>query len=118
MSKGYLITAGLTGFTAVAIGAFGAHGLKEILTQKMMAIYNTGVLYHLVHSAILLALALSKKSYKFFPLYIRWNSAFSFSLYFYALSGIQYFVYITPVGGICFLAGWGFIIYYALRNRE
>lgn len=118
MSKGYLITAGLTGLTAVAIGAFGAHGLKDILSQKMMATYNTGVLYHLVHSAVLLALALSNKNLiNSFRFIFAGILLFSFSLYLYALSGVLYFAYITPVGGICFLAGWGFTIYYALRNR-
>ena len=107
-----LIVAGIFGFLAVAIGAFGAHGLKSILSEKMIQTYNTGVLYHLVHSAVLLALALTDKVKfnKSFYMIMTGIILFSFSLYIYAVTGITFLAMITPFGGVSFLIGWGMII--------
>ena len=117
--KLWIIIAALSGFTAVAIGAFGAHGLKEKLSTEMLEVYKTGVLYQLVHSVVLLVLALntiikSKLSSIFFLLGI---ILFSFSLYIYSTSKIKIFAMITPVGGFCFLIGWLLIIYEAIRLK-
>ena len=57
--KKWIIISGISGFLAVALGAFGAHGLKSQLTPEMLEIYKTGVFYHLIHSVVLLALGLS-----------------------------------------------------------
>lgn len=107
-----LIIAGIFGFLAVAIGAFGAHGLKSILSEKMIQTYNTGVLYHLVHSVVLLALVLADKMKfnKSFYMIMTGIILFSFSLYIYAITGITFLAMITPFGGVCFLIGWGMII--------
>ena len=53
----WIITGGILGFIGVALGAFGAHGLKDTLSPEMIDIYKTGVFYQLVHSAVLLAVA-------------------------------------------------------------
>lgn len=99
------------GFLGVALGAFGAHGLSDALNEKMLETYNTGVLYHLIHSVVLLALALSNykfvKSFLFIALGIL---LFSFSLYIYSVTGITFFAMVTPIGGVSFLIGWIFII--------
>jgi len=118
--KLWLIISAVSGFTAVAIGAFGAHGLKENLSSEMLEVYKTGVLYQLIHSVVLLALSLNtlikaKLPSIFFLLGI---ILFSFSLYIYSTSGIRFFAMITPIGGFCFLIGWLTIIYEAIRLKS
>lgn len=110
--KFWIIISAVSGFSAVAIGAFGAHGLKEKLSTEMLEVYKTGVLYHLVHTVVLLAISLTEK--------VKTNLAsiffltgiilFSFSLYIYSTSGIRFFAMITPFGGVSFLIGWMLII--------
>lgn len=117
--KLWLIISSVSGFTAVSIGAFGAHGLRETLTPQMLEVYKTGVLYQLIHSVVLLALTLNtvikaKLPSIFFLLGI---IMFSFSLYIYSTSGIRLFAMITPIGGFCFLIGWLLIIYEAIRLK-
>ena len=117
--RNQIITAGITGFLAVALGAFGAHGLSGTLTDKMLETYNTGVLYHLVHSAVLLALALSNyKFIKSFGFIFAGVILFSFSLYIYSITGIKVLAMITPIGGVSFLTGWLFIIYESIKQNS
>ncbi|NCS90337.1 MAG: DUF423 domain-containing protein, partial [Ignavibacteria bacterium] len=59
MGKSFIIVAGISGFLAVALGAFGAHGLEGKLTPELLDIYKTGVLYHLIHSTLLAVLAVT-----------------------------------------------------------
>ena len=118
--KLWIIISAISGFTAVAIGAFGAHGLRETLTPQMLEVYKTGVLYQLIHSVVLLALSLNtlikaKLPSIFFLLGI---ILFSFSLYLYSTSGMKFFAMITPVGGFCFLIGWLLIIYEAIKLKQ
>jgi len=118
--KLWLIISAVSGFTAVAIGAFGTHGLKEMLSPQMLDVYKTGVLYQLVHSVVMLAISLNtiikaKLPSIFFLLGI---ILFSFSLYIYSTSGIRFFAMITPLGGFCFLIGWLFIIYEAIKIKN
>ncbi len=118
MSKKWLIIAGVSGFLGVALGAFGAHGLKSIISAEMIEIYKTGVLYQLIHSVVLLALALAGNgrfeiSGWFFLAGI---ILFSFSLYLYAVTGTLLFAIITPFGGVCFLIGWLSLILSAARK--
>jgi uncharacterized membrane protein YgdD (TMEM256/DUF423 family) len=100
--------AALTGLLAVALGAFGAHGLKATLEQHgTLAIWQTSALYHLVHAVVLLVLALR-------PTVARWSFVlfgtgiliFSGSLYVLAVTNIKVLGAITPIGGLCLLAGW------------
>lgn len=110
--KFWIIISAISGFSAVAIGAFGAHGLKEKLTTEMLDVYKTGVLYHLVHTVVLLTLALSEKvkSNLASIFFLTGIILFSFSLYIYSTSGIKFFAMITPLGGVSFLIGWIMII--------
>lgn len=106
-----VIIAAALGLLGVALGAFGAHGLSDSLSEKMLEIYKTGVLYHLIHSVVLLVLALS--NYKFIRTFIFISTGivlFSFSLYIYSITGIKFFAIVTPFGGISFLIGWILII--------
>jgi len=118
--KIWIIISAVSGFTAVAIGAFGAHGLRETLSPQMLEVYKTGVLYQLVHSVVLLALSLNIGIKARLPLifFLLGIILFSFSLYIYSTSGIRTFAMITPVGGFCFLIGWLLIIYEAIKLKQ
>jgi len=118
--KLWLTISAISGFTAVAIGAFGAHGLKGKLSAEMIEVYKTGVLYHLIHSVVLLGLSLNTLIKAKLPsIFILFGIIlFSFSLYIYSTSGITFFAMVTPVGGFCFLIGWLLIIYEALKLKK
>ncbi|MEO8231309.1 MAG: DUF423 domain-containing protein [Ignavibacteriota bacterium] len=116
----WIIISAVSGFTAVAIGAFGAHGLREKLTSEILDVYKTGVLYHLIHSVVLLALSLNTLIKAKLPsiFLLLGIVLFSFSLYIYSTSGIRTFAMITPIGGFCFLIGWLLIIYEAIKLKK
>ena len=118
--KIWIIISAVSGFTAVAIGAFGAHGLSVKLSPDMMEVYKTGVLYQFFHTIVLLILSLTdfiktKVASIFFLLGI---ILFSFSLYIYSTFGIEFFAMITPVGGVCFLIGWFWLIVETIRVKS
>jgi len=118
--KLWIIISAISGFTAVAIGAFGAHGVREKLSAEMIEVYKTGVFYQFIHTIVLLILSLTsffntKISSIFFLLGI---ILFSFSLYIYSTSGERIFAMITPVGGLCFLIGWIWIIVEVIRAQR
>ncbi|MGQ9820211.1 MAG: DUF423 domain-containing protein [Candidatus Kapaibacteriales bacterium] len=119
-TKFWIIVSAISGFSAVAIGAFGAHGLKEKLTVEMLEVYKTGVLYHLIHSAVILSLALSDKikSQISSVFFLTGIILFSFSLYIYSTSGIKLFAMITPFGGVSFLIGWVTIVFNLNKSRN
>ncbi|MCF8413690.1 MAG: DUF423 domain-containing protein [Melioribacteraceae bacterium] len=116
----YLLISGIVGFLAVALGAFGAHGLKNIIEASLLETYKTGILYHLIHSAILFALAFNLNSNGFlkksFWLILSGVVLFSGSLYLYALTQIKILVFITPIGGVTLLAGWLLIIIAGMKK--
>jgi uncharacterized membrane protein YgdD (TMEM256/DUF423 family) len=116
--KKWIIIGGVSGFLAVALGAFGAHGLKQRLTPEMIEIYKTGVFYHLIHSVVLFAIGLSSlekfnKSAIFFSIGIL---LFSFSLYLYSVTAVMFFAFITPLGGVSLLIGWALVVYAGVKN--
>ncbi len=115
----WIIISAVSGFTAVAIGAFGAHGLREKLTPEMLEVYKTGVLYQFIHTIVLLILSLTNFIKSSIPsiFFLSGIILFSFSLYIYSTSGIQFFAIITPVGGVCFLIGWLWIIVETIRVK-
>jgi uncharacterized membrane protein YgdD (TMEM256/DUF423 family) len=99
-------------FFAVALGAFGAHALKESLQASgMLDAWNKAVLYHLVHAVALVALALHGGANR--AVYLLLASGivlFSGSLYAMALTNVRWIGAITPLGGLCFLAGWAWLV--------
>ena len=114
--------AALLGFLAVALGAFGAHGFKETLVANArMEEWKTASFYHLVHSVALLAVAMALASSggavrsPVFWLFGAGILLFSGSLYYLALTNAKWVWPITPLGGLCFLAGWLFL---ALRGLK
>jgi uncharacterized membrane protein YgdD (TMEM256/DUF423 family) len=112
MSKTIILSASVFLALAVAIGAFGAHGLKSHISAELLLTYKTGVEYHFYHALGLLLvgiLAISMPS-----VYIKWSAIllsagiilFSGSLYVLAITGIKWLGAITPLGGLSFIAGW------------
>lgn len=122
MAKNYLLIAALSGLLAVALGAFGAHGLKQRLGADLLAVFQTGVQYHFYHTLALLAVALlllqAPQSTE-----LRWSALlfcigiviFSGSLYVLSITGIRWLGAITPLGGVAFIAGWIFLALAAWR---
>ncbi len=100
--------AALCGFLAVALGAFGAHGLKTTLElHGTAAIWQTAALYHLVHSVVLLVLAHRESPARAaFILFAIGVLIFSGSLYLLAVTNAKWLGAITPLGGLSFLGGW------------
>ncbi len=104
------------GGLAVALGAFGAHGLKDRLGSDLLAIYETGVRYHFYHTLALLAVALAIPALwqsKWTPYACgAWTVGiviFSGSLYLLAVTGVRWLGAITPIGGVALILGWVFL---------
>ena len=122
MSRIILMTASIFLVLAVAIGAFGAHGLKSHLSAEMIQIYKTGVEYHFYHALGLLLIGVIAIS---FPSeLLKWSAIllavgiilFSGSLYILAITGIKWIGAITPLGGLGFIAGWVLLFMAALKK--
>ena len=101
---------------AIMLGAFAAHAIKETLSERMLAIFNTAVDYHLYHALGLILLGLlmtqlpaSKALTIAMYLMLFGIVVFCGSLYALSLSGITKLGMITPIGGIAFIAAWAFI---------
>lgn len=93
------------GFTAVALGAFGAHGLKALLTENgTTAIWETAVLYHLAHAVA--ALCAGERNARAAQMWTLGVLIFSGSLYILAVTNIRWLGAITPIGGVLLLVGW------------
>jgi uncharacterized membrane protein YgdD (TMEM256/DUF423 family) len=108
-----LIAAGLLGFTGVALGALGAHALREqLMVNGMLSAWQTAVLYHLLHSVALVALPAWPSVRR---LWLAGVILFSGSLYGIALGGPRFLGPITPLGGVALLAGWALLASKAFR---
>lgn len=118
--KIWTIISAVSGFTTVALGAFGAHGLKSTISAEMLEIFKTGIFYQFVHTIVLLILSVTNfiKGKISSILFLLGIILFSFSLYLYSTSGIKIFAIITPVGGVCFLIGWLGIIIEVVRKKQ
>lgn len=111
--KPLVVTGALLAFLGVALGAFGAHAFKNRLPADLLAVYQTGVQYHLWHALGIVLIGLLASSYptsKWLPA-AGWTMAagvllFSGSLYALALSGVRALGAVTPLGGMAFLAAW------------
>lgn len=117
----FLIGSGL-GFLAVALGAFGAHALKAKLDADMLGVFETGVRYQFYHALALLVVAWACAHWTSSAmsiagwLFVAGVALFSGSLYALALTGIKALGAVTPVGGVCFLAGWACMAYAAWKG--
>src|SRR5665647_1208402 len=118
MHKGFLKTATLFGALSVALGAFAAHYLKQHFSEYAVSIFETGIRYQFYHVFALFASGILYKEFQ--NKFIKWSGTlftagiilFSGSLYVLAyfkgivIPGYDWVGAITPLGGLCFIAGW------------
>jgi uncharacterized membrane protein YgdD (TMEM256/DUF423 family) len=102
--------------TAVALGAFGAHGLRTMVTAEMLAVFETGVRYQMYHALALVVIGLSLARLQGRGvaaaawLFVAGTVLFSGSLYVLTLTGTRWWGAVTPLGGLAFLAGWASLL--------
>lgn len=122
-----LAAAGILGLAAVALGAFGAHALKQTLIERgMTTAWETGSRYHLVHTVAVLGVAAwlraaAEETSRALPWAVRlWclgTLLFSGSLYWLSIGGPRWLGPVTPLGGVALIAGWLLIVVAALSKR-
>lgn len=126
MSRVFIILSGLLGLTAVALGAFGAHGLRSWLGTEPDGVqrlewWNTAAQYHLTHAlAVALAAWLAERDAGTAAVWAGWAFVlgvllFSGSLYAMTLTGQSKLGMVTPFGGLLFLVGWGAVVFAGAR---
>ena len=122
MVAGWFATGAALCGLGVLLGAFGAHGLRARLTPELLATYEIGIRYHLSHALGLFAVAWAMERW---PstwigaagcLFVAGITIFSGSLYLLSITGTRWLGAITPIGGVCFIAGWVALAVGALRN--
>jgi uncharacterized membrane protein YgdD (TMEM256/DUF423 family) len=123
--KKYLFLAGLSGALAVIAGAFAAHGLQGRLEPRLLASFTTAAHYHLIHAVAMAVAALTARDRQAAHrarlaalLFLIGTVLFSGSLYALALTQIRFFAFITPLGGLAFIAGWIALALAALKLEE
>ena len=123
MVKFWLVSGAIFGFLSVALGAFGAHSLRNLLDDYGKSIYEKAVIYQMFHTVALLAVGWLQHSTKEASLSIAgWGFflgilLFSGSLYLLAGTGLKWLGAITPVGGVAFLLGWFWFVVSILKTR-
>jgi uncharacterized membrane protein YgdD (TMEM256/DUF423 family) len=109
----FMVLGSFSALIGVGMGAFGAHGLKAVISPEMLAVYQTGVNYQMWHALGLLAVGIIQHQTPDRML-ISWAGWFMFagivifsgSLYLLAILNLRWLGMITPIGGACFLLAW------------
>lgn len=124
MWRTWLVWAAVHGFLSVACGAFGAHGLRGKLSERMLENWETGARYEMYHALVLCVVAwmvtrqgggaINAAGWCF----ALGTCIFSFSLYLLAYTGFTKLGMITPIGGLGMLAGWALLAYSALAAKS
>ncbi|MDC6388199.1 DUF423 domain-containing protein [Maribacter sp. PR1] len=127
MKRTILVSAAMMGFLAVALGAFGAHGLEKLVDQDAISTFETGVRYQMYHALFLFVLGmvpdLSLKAQRIiYRLVIVGVVFFSFSIYLLALNSVTAFDFkvigiITPIGGTLLLIAWAYMGYQLYKSK-
>ncbi len=119
----YLFLSAVCGFSGVAMGAFGAHGLKAILTPQMLSVYRTAVDYQMWHALGLglIAVFVHQTPQSVLLKWAGWMMLsgiiiFSGSLYLLSILNIKWFGMITPLGGVLFLLAWILVAIFAFQS--
>ncbi len=118
-----LVTASWMLGLAVLIGAFGAHGLKSMVTPEKLMTFETGVRYHFYHAFGLLFLGVIHHIFSHLKMSVSLYAflvgifLFSFNCYLYVLTDIKVFAMIVPVGGLMFILGWVYLGFNLLKLR-
>lgn len=124
----WLAVGACSGFLAVAAGAFGAHALRHSLSPEKLGIFETGARYQMYHALVLCVIGLWGTRLRQPPgtlwtlnasgwFFTAGTLFFSGSLYLLALGGPRWLGPATPIGGVCFLAGWAMLAWSALVGR-
>jgi uncharacterized membrane protein YgdD (TMEM256/DUF423 family) len=122
MDRLFLTLGSASAALAVAAGAFGAHALRARLAPDLLAVFETGVRYHMFHALGLLAVAWAASRNPGAAvawagwLMVAGTVLFSGSLYALALTGVRALGAVTPLGGVAFIAGWALLAWAALRS--
>ena len=128
MDKKIIATAAFLGITAVILGAFGAHKLKELLSPEMLSAFETGVRYQMYHVFLLLFVGLYPTVSRRAKAVIFWLTAvgilfFSGSIYLLSTSAISGFDFrpiglVTPLGGLLLIAAWATLGVNVMRKKS
>lgn len=119
----WLAIAAINGGLAVASGAFAAHGLQGRIDAQALQTFETGARYHMYHALAIGLAALAMRdaaagaAVSAAGFFLAGILLFSGSLYLLALTGVRTFGLVTPLGGVCFLIGWGLLAIAATRLK-
>lgn len=124
MDRTFFLIASLLGGLSVALGAFGAHALRDRIEASLLANYQTGVSYMFYHALALFAVvwAISRWPSSSLPVWAGWLfvlgvAVFSGSLFVMAFTGLRWLGAITPIGGAAFIAGWLLLAWTAWQGK-
>ncbi|MDD1611811.1 MAG: DUF423 domain-containing protein [Methylococcaceae bacterium] len=125
MQSLFLFFGALSALVGVGMGAFGAHGLKNVISSEMLAVYQTGVSYQMWHALGLIGIALLRRHDPESRL-LKWAGwlmligvvLFSGSLYLLAIMDLKKLGMITPFGGVSFMIAWLLLAVYAGRTPQ
>ena len=113
MKNKFLAFSAFSGFFCIALGAFAAHGLQNVLESKELAWIQTGIQYQVFHTLALLALGLFQIANQ-----VQNPPACRTKAYSLAFTGVKGFAWSTPIGGIFFMIGWSALFYISVRTRK
>jgi uncharacterized membrane protein YgdD (TMEM256/DUF423 family) len=127
MDRKIVASASVLGITAIILGAFGAHKLKELISPEMIMVFETGVKYQIYHALFLLFVGtttmVSDKAKKtILGLTLAGVLFFSFSIYFLACNELFSFDFkkigiITPIGGLLLIAAWSVLFLHIIKRK-
>lgn len=125
MPSFFLFLGGISAFSGVVLGAFGAHGLKSIISPEALMVYQTAVTYQMWHALGLIGIALMRQHAQDSNL-LRWAGLFMFlgivlfsgSLYLLAIFDLTALGKVTPIGGVSFLVAWSLIIIFSGKKTQ
>jgi uncharacterized membrane protein YgdD (TMEM256/DUF423 family) len=115
VDRAFITLGAMSGFLAVALGAFGAHSLRDRLSADMLQVFQTGATYQMYHALALIGVGILLARFSVDGsawltgsgwLFVAGSVLFSGSLYALALSNVGWLGAVTPLGGVAFLLGW------------
>jgi len=122
MDRFFFVLGSISAFIGVAVGAFGAHALREKLSPELLNAFEVGVRYQIYHALAMLAVAWAASHWPSSNvavagwLFFVGTVLFSGSLYALSLTGLRWLGLVTPVGGLMFLAGWLYAAWVIFRT--
>lgn len=123
MARPFMIIGALCALLGVAAGAFGAHSLKALLSEPMLAVFDTAVRYQMYHAFGLFVVGWASSRHPHPALraagwlFVIGIGLFSGSLYALSLSGVRWLGAVTPLGGLAFLVGWALLAWGCWKQK-